>query len=188
MEVSLTKNRINPVAQWTRNDVSVWLSAIRLKSYAESFRAANICGRSLIMLTEEDLRCLGVDSLGDRKALVWEIDRLKLWTGFVWRGEIKVDSIVTSAELLLSLEPDRMYAMCSVHNAPVSGIDLPPERLKLQVKWTFLQKVPDAQMAKEHFSTIAEYSPQQCRSIIRLPCQIEDVGVEIVTPSDDADM
>lgn len=41
-----------------------------------------------MLLTEDDLKQMGIDSLGDRKALLYEIKRLDRWDGFLWRTEL----------------------------------------------------------------------------------------------------
>lgn len=59
-----------------------------MKKYNQSLRRADICGRSLMLLNETELKDIGVDSLGDRKALLYEIGRLNSWEGFLWRYEL----------------------------------------------------------------------------------------------------
>ena len=41
-----------------------------------------------MLLNEAELKEIGVDSLGDRKALLYEISRLEKWEGFLWRYEL----------------------------------------------------------------------------------------------------
>eukprot|EP00768_Dysnectes_brevis_P006845 gnl/Dysnectes_brevis/555_a613_6249.p1 GENE.gnl/Dysnectes_brevis/555_a613_6249~~gnl/Dysnectes_brevis/555_a613_6249.p1 ORF type:complete len:202 (-),score=33.20 gnl/Dysnectes_brevis/555_a613_6249:32-613(-) len=161
-----------PVECWTKHDVSVWLSSIELKKYAQQFRRNDISGRSLMLLTEDNLKDdVGVESLGDRKALLYEIQRLDKWEGFLWRTDLAVgsDEEIVSLELLLSLAPNRMSALCSVRHTSLGNSEFPPVR----VKWIFSQGQPDAQEdVVERFSTTANYDGRQCRSIIRLPCPV----------------
>ncbi|GIQ87624.1 hypothetical protein KIPB_009701 [Kipferlia bialata] len=106
-----------PVESWTKNDVCVWLNSVNMRKYSENFRKNDICGRSMMLLTEDDLRYMDVESLGDRKAMMYEIQRLDKWKGFLWRSEVVIPGTAdksVSLELLLSLSPSRMYALCTV--------------------------------------------------------------------------
>ena len=51
-------------------DIDGWLRGIGLTQYAEAFRANDIDGKLLSRLTNDDLKDLGVASLGHRKKLL----------------------------------------------------------------------------------------------------------------------
>jgi hypothetical protein len=159
-----------------------------MKKYADAFRRENICGRSLFLLTEEELRdSLSVDSLGDRKCIMFEIGRLSQWSGWLWRGEVDGEAGQKhTIELLLSLSPSRMYALCSVRDTPTSSssVDYLTLPQPLTVRWVFTQESEAPEGAKPHrpdrFSTDATYSRDQNRSIVRLPTRIVDADVQIL--------
>ena len=51
-------------------DVTAWLNEMALDRYAEAFAENDIDGETLAALTEDDLRELGVASLGHRKKIM----------------------------------------------------------------------------------------------------------------------
>ena len=57
-------------------DIDGWLRGIGLAQYAEMFRANDIDGKLLSRLTNEDLKDIGVASLGHRKKLLEAIAEL----------------------------------------------------------------------------------------------------------------
>jgi class 3 adenylate cyclase len=57
-------------------DIAAWLSELGLERYAEAFRDNDIDARILQTLSADDLRELGVASLGHRKKLLDAIARL----------------------------------------------------------------------------------------------------------------
>ncbi|KAH0577871.1 GTA-1-like protein [Spironucleus salmonicida] len=176
MDDSRPVAKIWPVEFWQRNDVSVWLTAINMKKYNMALRRSDICGRSLILLNEQELRDMGVDSLGDRKALLYEIQRLDKWEGFLWRYELEdanSDASVT-LELVLSLSPNKMSAICCVRDA--NGNEEIPN---VRVTWSFTHGDAKNEDAIERFSTQACYDQKQNRSIIRLPCPVSEAEVEV---------
>ena len=125
--------KIWPIEFWQRNDVSVWLTAISMKKYNMALRRADICGRSLCLLNETELKEMGVDSLGDRKALLYEIQRLDKWEGYLWRYELESnDETPITLELILSLSPNKMCAICCVRDA--NGAEEIPA---VTVTWSF---------------------------------------------------
>ena len=66
--------------QWTEQDVLDWLFTLQdgqLAEYAMLFERHHINGRSLFLLKEEDLLQIGLLSLGHRKQLMEELDKLK---------------------------------------------------------------------------------------------------------------
>eukprot|EP00766_Chilomastix_caulleryi_P005307 gnl/Chilomastix_caulleri/677.p1 GENE.gnl/Chilomastix_caulleri/677~~gnl/Chilomastix_caulleri/677.p1 ORF type:complete len:180 (+),score=43.27 gnl/Chilomastix_caulleri/677:56-595(+) len=166
--------KVPPVEMWTKNDVSVWLSSINLRKYSEAFRRNDICGRSLMLIEEPDLIAMNVQSLGDRKALMYEIGKLKDWVGFLWRHDLELSNgSPVALEILLSLAPSKMYAICCIRQNP--EVD-PPRIPNCSIKWVFTQCGENG----ERFSTEASYTTEQCRSIIRLPCPIEGVMESIM--------
>lgn len=169
--------KIWPVEFWSKHDVSVWLSSIDMKKYNQQLRKHDVCGRSLMLLTEEDLKQMGIDSLGDRKALLYEIKRLDKWDGFLWRTELTEENTgeIITLELIMSLAPNHMSAICTVRNA--SGAEDIPA---IKVKWIFSQgNTSEHDDVIERFSTSALYDTKQSRSIIRLPCPVSDAEVEV---------
>lgn len=145
--------KIWPIEFWQRNDVSVWLTAINMKKYNQALRRADICGRSLMLLNENELKEIGVDSLGDRKALLYEIGRLDKWEGFLWRYELdNSDNNPLTLELILSLSPNKMSAICCVRDANGTE-DIP----MVKVTWSFTHGDAKNEDAIERFSTMATY-------------------------------
>src|SRR5712692_7383124 len=51
-------------------DLAEWLRALGLEQYAPAFRANDIDGEVLLRLTAEDLRELGIASIGHRRRLL----------------------------------------------------------------------------------------------------------------------
>lgn len=170
--------KVWPVEFWSKHDVSVWLSSIDFKKYSQSFRHADICGRSLMLLEEAELRDIGVESLGDRKALCYEIRRLEKWKGFLWRTDLETGNgnEPITLELLMSLAPNEMSAICSVRNTASEN-----EYPEVIVRWIFSQqqKVSETEDLIERFSTEAKYDSKQTRSIIRLPCPISEAEIQV---------
>ena len=58
------------------SEIRKWLDAIGLVQYADAFEANDIDGATLHGLTAEDLRELGIASLGHRKRIMQAISRL----------------------------------------------------------------------------------------------------------------
>jgi hypothetical protein len=58
-------------------DTGEWLRGLGLERYADAFRANDVDGRVLPQLTADDLRDLGVTSVGHRRLLVEAIAALR---------------------------------------------------------------------------------------------------------------
>jgi hypothetical protein len=68
------------VEQWTEQEVIDWLFSLQggqLTEYTMLFQAHHITGRTLFLLSDDDLLQMGVLSLGHRKQLIEEIDMLR---------------------------------------------------------------------------------------------------------------
>ncbi len=118
-------------------------------------------------LTEEDLtRHLGITKLGERRCIIYEIDQLEHWMGFLWREEING----TTVEALLTLSANKMIALTCVRlepfTEPISGT------------WTFTKLNEDDNHDETRlvkFTTDVTYESEKARNIIRLPCPVRDV-------------
>lgn len=106
-----------------------------------------------MLLNESELKDVGIDSLGDRKALLYEIGRLDRWEGFLWRYELDDQNGETlTLELVLSLSPNKMSAICCVRDANGTE-EIPP----VKVTWSFTHGDAKNEDAIERFSTQATY-------------------------------
>lgn len=81
MSKVLDKHDVN---SWTESDVSLWLRQVAQNSghkdlvmYVPLFLDNHITGRRLVLLTEENLRALGVESFGHKMELVEQIEHLR---------------------------------------------------------------------------------------------------------------
>jgi hypothetical protein len=72
------------VHQWTGREVTMWLKALDLSSYIETFARNEITGSVLLELGQSDLDYMNIKALGHRKIIMREIERLK-------RGKSSVD-------------------------------------------------------------------------------------------------
>ena len=57
------------VNEWTTKEVSEWLSQIGFGDCIDDFRENNIEGDSLLFLSNDDLKELGISALGDRRIM-----------------------------------------------------------------------------------------------------------------------
>ncbi len=62
-------------------DVGAWLAALGLERYAQAFADNDINAETLVALTSEDLKELGITSLGHRKKLLAAIASLSVESG-----------------------------------------------------------------------------------------------------------
>lgn len=62
---------------WSSDDVCLWLSAIGLSEYVETFASNDITGEELIELQISDLEQIGVEKWGHRKKLMSKLQSLK---------------------------------------------------------------------------------------------------------------
>lgn len=68
------------VERWSEQEVVNWLFSLQggvLSQHAVLFEQHHICGRNLFQLTQDDLLQMGVHSLGHRKQLTEEIEKLR---------------------------------------------------------------------------------------------------------------
>jgi hypothetical protein len=66
-----------PVEQWTVDQVASFMRGIGLPQYAEQFREHDVGGGELLTLDKEDLRLVGVESLGHRIRIADDVMNLK---------------------------------------------------------------------------------------------------------------
>ena len=78
-------------------DVAVWLRGLGLEQYAPAFRDNDIDGQILSRLTAEDLRELGIKSIGHRRRLIDAISEL---------GAASADIAVTAASSVVPAQPE----------------------------------------------------------------------------------
>lgn len=62
---------------WNLTDVIAWLENLELSEYKRQFWTNHISGAALLELSEDDLKNLQVNKLGQRKKLLKEIEKLK---------------------------------------------------------------------------------------------------------------
>ncbi len=77
---SATPGEVCNVEQWSTQEVVDWLFSLSdgpLSQYAMLFEQQHISGRNLLGLTGEDLLELGMVSLGHRKLLLEEVEKLR---------------------------------------------------------------------------------------------------------------
>lgn len=72
------------VHQWTGREVTMWLKALNIGQYIETFASNEITGSVLLELGQSDLDYMKIKALGHRKIIMREIERLK-------RGKSSVD-------------------------------------------------------------------------------------------------
>ena len=72
------------VHEWGLREVGMWLSALGLDQYEETFSSNEITGSVLVELGQSDLDYMQIRALGHRKVIMREIERLK-------RGKSTVD-------------------------------------------------------------------------------------------------
>ena len=72
------------VHEWTGREVTMWLRALKLDQYLETFARNEITGSVLLDLGQSDLDYMQIKALGHRKIIMREIERLK-------RGKSSVD-------------------------------------------------------------------------------------------------
>jgi hypothetical protein len=63
-------------ADWSISDVSDWLASMQMGAYKSSFSKEKVDGVALLALQDQDLKGLGVASLGERKKLTEAIAKL----------------------------------------------------------------------------------------------------------------
>jgi predicted ATPase/class 3 adenylate cyclase len=111
----------------TAVDIAAWLSELGLERYAEAFRDNDIDARILHTLSADDLKDLGVSSLGHRKTLLDAIARLRDAERTVGTGNsgaarptsgaerrqltVLFCDLVGSTELSARLDPEDMGAL-----------------------------------------------------------------------------
>ena len=71
----------------------MWLRALKLSSYIETFAKNEISGSVLLDLGQSDLDYMQIHALGHRKVIMREIERLK-------RGKSSVDLFHTAFEII----------------------------------------------------------------------------------------
>eukprot|EP01104_Vermistella_antarctica_P002538 TRINITY_DN12776_c0_g1_i1.p1 TRINITY_DN12776_c0_g1~~TRINITY_DN12776_c0_g1_i1.p1 ORF type:complete len:656 (+),score=133.09 TRINITY_DN12776_c0_g1_i1:122-2089(+) len=72
----ITYMKDEDVESWGLPEVGVWLEHLKMPNYKEAFAENNIAGQELVDLSAEDLKLLGVTSLGHRKRLLKAITKL----------------------------------------------------------------------------------------------------------------
>ncbi len=60
-------------------DIAEWLGALGLGRYTDAFAENDIDGDILLRLTNDDLREIGVSSVGHRRKLLEELAQVSLW-------------------------------------------------------------------------------------------------------------
>lgn len=89
------------VTEWEDPQVSNWLASLSLGNLAASFKDQGITGDVLVQLDNEALKELGVDSVGQRLALLGGIYRLKETWGLDidagdYRPQCESDEVVSA--------------------------------------------------------------------------------------------
>lgn len=85
-----------PLFELTVKDVGVWLQQQGLGHLSESFVHNKINGKYLVTLTQSDLEKMGVEIIGDQKAVLDELTELKraarrvLRDQVLWKGKEKI--------------------------------------------------------------------------------------------------
>jgi len=75
------------ILQWDEDEIAKWLTGINMVHYLEIFKEHVInSGRRLLSLTEENLKEMGVQKIGDRVDLSHHIDELRKRAGWVSRA------------------------------------------------------------------------------------------------------
>ena len=107
-------------------DVAVWLRGLGLEQYAPAFRDNHIDGQVLSRLTAEDLRELGVKSIGHRRRLIDAISEL---------GAASADIAVTAASSVVPAQPEAerrqlTVMFCDLVGSTALSARLDPEDLR----------------------------------------------------------
>jgi len=107
-------------------DVAVWLRGLGLEQYAPAFRDNDIDGQILSRLTAEDLRELGVKSIGHRRRLIDAISEL---------GAASADIAVTAASSVVPAQPEAerrqlTVMFCDLVGSTALSARLDPEDLR----------------------------------------------------------
>ena len=73
------KLNYNKISQWTTDQVLFWLkNELKLPRYIESFKLNEIDGKTLLILTKQDLKDdLNISNLYDRKKIIQKIEIIK---------------------------------------------------------------------------------------------------------------
>jgi len=107
-------------------DVAVWLRGLGLEQYAPAFRDNDIDGQILSRLTAEDLRELGIKSIGHRRRLIDAISEL---------GAASADIAVTAASSVVPAQPEAerrqlTVMFCDLVGSTALSARLDPEDLR----------------------------------------------------------
>ena len=117
-------------------DVNAWLTGLELSQYVDSFANNDIDGSTLLELNNDDLKELGVVSLGHRKRLLAAIEALRRTTGSVAGSEGKPANRVEaerrqltvmfvdlagSSALSSKLDPEEMREIITAYQNIVAG-------------------------------------------------------------------
>lgn len=90
---SAPSSSTKPVAEWENDEVATWLASLNLSSLAPSFEEQGIMGDVLVQLDNDALKDLGVDSVGQRLALLGGIYKLKeQWGVEIDQGDYRPQS------------------------------------------------------------------------------------------------
>lgn len=65
------------VENWTTNDVKQWLKSLGYNDYIRIFQEQCINGKALLLINENDIKDLIVNSIGDRKNIYFNIKKLQ---------------------------------------------------------------------------------------------------------------
>mmetsp|Transcript_31092 Transcript_31092/g.87146 ORF Transcript_31092/g.87146 Transcript_31092/m.87146 type:complete len:749 (+) Transcript_31092:101-2347(+) len=65
------------IAQWTTNEVGLWLSHVRLDKFRNVFFYNEIDGEMLLDIDDDDLLALPIDRLGERKKILRKVNELR---------------------------------------------------------------------------------------------------------------
>lgn len=79
-----SKLEITDVEKWTREDVQEWLTYIRdsdgirmHEKYGDMFKENDVDGKVLLSITDDQLKQMGIQSLGKRLRVMKEIEKVK---------------------------------------------------------------------------------------------------------------
>jgi mitogen-activated protein kinase kinase kinase len=66
---------MNKVLNWNENDVGKWMDDNKLGQYKSIFIEHNIIGLVLFELTHQDLKEMGIFSIGERARILFELKK-----------------------------------------------------------------------------------------------------------------
>ena len=74
----------HPVFSWTFHDICDWLHELQLQEYTDTFATHAITnGRTLLQLTQEHMKEMGISKIGHRVAVSNALDKLRSAAGMV---------------------------------------------------------------------------------------------------------